>query len=81
MSQIRNESEAYRAEKVRRATGDADRCKQIFTEYLKAKDVTRIRLYLETMVEILPGIKKVILDQQKSGVLPILNLGQQNGIR
>ncbi len=81
VSQIRNESEAYRAEKVRRATGDADRFKQILTEYLKAKDVTRKRLYLETMEEILPGIKKVILDQQKSGVLPLLNLGQGNGIR
>ena len=80
VSQILNESEAYRAEKVRRATGDADRFKSILTEYLKAKDVTRKRLYLETMEEILPGIRKIILDQQKSGVLPILNLGQQGGL-
>ena len=79
VSEIRNQSEAYRAEKIRRATGDADRFKQILGEYLKAKDVTRKRLYLETMEEILPGIKKVILDQQKSGVLPILPLGEGNG--
>ena len=79
VSEILNQSEAYRAEKIRRATGDADRFKQILDEYLKAKDVTRKRLYLETMEEILPGIKKVILDQQKSGVLPILPLGEGSG--
>ena len=52
VSEILNQSEAYRAEKIRRATGDADRFKQILDEYLKAKDVTRKRLYLETMEEI-----------------------------
>ena len=76
VAQILNESEAYRAEKTRRATGDASRFKQILGEYLKAKDITRKRLYLETMEDILPGIKKIILDQQKGGVLPILPLGE-----
>ncbi len=75
VSQILNAAEAYRAEKTRKATGDADRFKQILKEYQKAKAVTRKRLYLETMEEILPGIRKFILDQQKSGVLPILSLG------
>jgi len=79
VSQIVNQAEAYRAEKTRKATGDADRFKQILNEYSKAKDVTRKRLYLETMEEILPGITKIILDQQKSGVLPILPLGQDVG--
>ena len=79
VSQILNEAEAYRAEKTRRATGDADRFKQILSEYQKAKEVTRKRLYLETMEEILPGIQKFILDQQKSGVLPILPLGRGVG--
>ncbi len=79
VSQIVNRAEAYRAEKTRKATGDADRFKQILSEYLKAKDVTRKRLYLETMEEILPGITKIILDQQKGGVLPILPLGRDVG--
>ena len=79
VSQIINEAQGYRAEKTRKATGDADRFKQILREYQKAKSVTRKRLYLETMEEILPGIKKIILDQQKSGVLPILSLGQDVG--
>ena len=79
VSQVINEAQGYRAEKTRKATGDADRFKQILREYQKAKSVTRKRLYLETMEEILPGIKKIILDQQKSGVLPILSLGQDVG--
>ncbi len=79
VSQVINAAEAYRAEKTRKATGDADRFKQILNEYLKAKDVTRKRLYLETMEEILPGITKIILDQQKGGVLPILPLGRDVG--
>jgi membrane protease subunit HflK len=62
------------------STGDADRFKQILKEYLKSKDVTRKRLYLETMEDILPGIKKVILDQQKGGVLPILPLGDGGNV-
>ena len=79
VSQILNAAEGYRAEKTRKATGDADRFKQILREYQKAKNVTRKRLYLETMEEILPGITKVILDQEKSGVLPILPLGRDVG--
>ena len=63
VAQILNQAEAYRAEKTRRATGDASRFTQILAEYLKAKDITRKRLYLETMEDILPGIKKIILDQ------------------
>ena len=80
VSQILNAAAGYRAEKTRKATGDADRFKQILREYQKAKSVTRKRLYLETMEEILPGIKKVILDQNKGrGVLPILPLGDSGG--
>ena len=79
VSQILNAAQGYRAEKTRKATGDADRFKQILREYQKAKNVTRKRLYLETMEEILPGIQKVILDQEKSGVLPILPLGPDVG--
>jgi membrane protease subunit HflK len=81
VSQIINAAQGYRAEKTRKATGDADRFKQILREYQKAKSVTRKRLYLETMEEILPGIKKIILDQSKGrGVLPILPLGDSGSL-
>jgi len=81
VSQIINAAQGYRAEKTRKATGDADRFKQILREYQKAKSVTRKRLYLETMEEILPGINKIILDQSKGrGVLPILPLGDSGSL-
>lgn len=78
VAQILNDAEAYRAEKVRKAQGDASRFKQVLTEYEKAKDVTRKRLYLETMEEILPGVEKFIgLTEKGAGsVLPILPLGR-----
>ncbi len=54
-------AEAYKAEKIRRAQGDVDKFKAILREYEKAKKVTRKRLYLEAMEEVLPDIKKFII--------------------
>ena len=49
-------------------------------EYSKAKDVTRRRLYLETMGEVIPKLgTKYILDPEQSGLLPLLNLGENGG--
>lgn len=61
-AQLQNEAEAYREAKVRDATGVAQRFTALQAEYAKAKEVTRRRLYLETMEAILPGMNKVILD-------------------
>jgi membrane protease subunit HflK len=48
----------------------------LLEEYLKAPEVTRRRIYLETMAEILPNLgKTVILDEEAQGLLPLLNLG------
>ena len=76
-AQIINNAEAYMEEKILKAKGDADRFTSVLTEYKKAKDITRTRLYLETMEEILPGMDKFILggDSGRS-VLPILPLGK-----
>jgi len=52
-------AEAYKAERVKRAQGDADRFLTVLKEYRNAKDVTRKRLYLETMERILPGIRSM----------------------
>jgi membrane protease subunit HflK len=69
------EAEAYAAQIVNRAAGDAERFKAILTEYRKAKDVTRQRLYLEMMEDILPGIRKVIVKTDaNSNVLNVLPL-------
>ncbi len=62
-------AEAYKAERVKLAQGDADKFLSILKEYEKAKDVTRKRLYLETMEQILPGIRKFVIDPRAGGSL------------
>lgn len=59
-----NEAIAYRDKRITEAKGDASRFLALLTEYRKAKDVTNARLYLEAMEELLPRIKKVIVDTQ-----------------
>jgi membrane protease subunit HflK len=72
---IIREAEAYKEERVRRARGDAEKFLAVLNEYLKAKDVTRKRLYLETMEQVLPGIRKFIIDSETSeGILKLLPL-------
>jgi membrane protease subunit HflK len=68
-AKILREAEAYREERIKRAQGDAGKFLAILKEYEKAKDVTRERLYLETMEEILPNVKKVIIDSKVGGGL------------
>lgn len=71
-------SEAYRERVVAEAQGQASRFRQVFEEYRKAPDVTRDRLFLETMERVLGGMDKVIIDQngQGGGVVPYLPLNE-----
>ena len=72
---MNQEAEAYKAEVVARSEGDAARFLAVYTEYAQAKDVTRQRIYLETMEEILGGMNKLIIDNKSgSGVVPYLPL-------
>jgi len=74
------DAEGYALERINRATGDANRFTALLKEYSKAKDVTRRRLYLEAMGEVIPNLgTKYVLDQDQQGLLPLLNLGQQEG--
>ena len=73
---IIQQAEAYRASRIARAQGDAERFRLLADAYRAAPDVTRTRLYLETMEEVLPEIRKVIVDSQSSSVLPLLDLTQ-----
>ncbi len=69
------EAAAYREQRVLRSQGDADRFLAVLEEYRKAPDVTRQRLYLETLESILPGVEKIIIDPQGAGnLLPFLPL-------
>jgi membrane protease subunit HflK len=68
-------AEGYALERENRALGDARRFEAVYTEYRKAPDVTRKRMYLETMADLLPELgQKVILDEKARGVLPLLQL-------
>ncbi len=72
------EAEGYALERVNRALGDASLFKQVYREYRMAPDVTRRRLYLETMNKILPNIKDIyIVDEKQKSILPLLDLGKQ----
>jgi len=76
-AQLINEAEAYKAAKVQDATGQAQRFIALEEEYAKAKDVTRERLYLETMEAVLGRAKKILLDDAAGQhVVPYLPLDQ-----
>ncbi len=69
------EAEGYALNRVNRAEGDASLFNAMFDEYRKAPEVTRQRIYLETMAQVLPQVRsKVIVDDELRGVLPLLNL-------
>ncbi|MBW1781044.1 MAG: FtsH protease activity modulator HflK [Deltaproteobacteria bacterium] len=73
-------AEGYALDRVNRAKGDAARFLDLYEAYAKAKDVTRRRLYLEAMQEILPRLgSKYVVDSDQQNFLPLLNLGKAEG--
>ena len=74
------EADGYRLKRINEAEGDASRFNALFEEYSKAPEVTRRRIYIETMQDILPKIQsKIIVDEQSQGILPLLNLDARKG--
>jgi len=74
-AQIVEEAKAYKSRVVAESEGEAARFTKIYEEYAKAKDVTRKRLFLETMEEVLAKSNKVIIEGKGgSGVVPYLPL-------
>jgi membrane protease subunit HflK len=68
-------AEGYALERVNKAEGDASRFTALHEEYRKAPVVTRKRIYLETLAQVLPRIeRKVVLDDKARGILPLLQL-------
>jgi len=71
-------AEGYAMARINNAQGDATRFRAIYREYVRAPLVTRKRLYLEAINEILPKIsKKIIFDEKQKNILPLLNLGEE----
>ena len=76
-AKITQDAEAYREQTVAEATGQASRFLQVYEEYKKAPDVTRERMYLETMERLFGGTDKIILDSgSQNGVVPYLPLNE-----
>ena len=76
------EADGYRLKRINEAEGDIARFNALLAEYTKAPEVTRRRIYIETMQAILPGIQsKIIVDEQTRGILPLLNLDAQKVIK
>ncbi len=81
--QARGESEvliqaasAYREQTVAQAQGESERFLSIYNEYKEAKDVTRQRMFLETMERVFGGMNKILMDQGANGAVPYLPLNQ-----
>ncbi|MFP4098622.1 MAG: FtsH protease activity modulator HflK [Alphaproteobacteria bacterium] len=72
------EAQAYKESKIAQATGDAQRFRSIYEAYLKGKDVTKERIYIETMEDVLGNAEKIIMDNNssQSGVVPYLPLNE-----
>ena len=71
-------AEGYAVKRVNEAKGAVSQFTQVFEEYKKAPEITRQRIYLETMQEIYQAVdRKIIIDESATGVLPLLNLGRE----
>jgi membrane protease subunit HflK len=71
-------AKGYALERVNRALGEAAKFNSVFKEYLKAKEVTRQRIYLETMNDVLQKVgRKLITDEEITGILPLFQLEKE----
>jgi modulator of FtsH protease HflK len=74
------EADGYRLKRINEAEGDVARFSALLAEYSKAPEVTRRRIYIETLQDVLPGIRsKIVVDEQTRSILPLLNLDARNG--
>jgi len=80
--QIIEEARGYALERVNRAQGDAARFTSLFREYQKAKEVTRQRIYLETMEEVLSKVgRKLVTDDKAQGILPLFQFDGKGEVK
>lgn len=79
--QMLQQAEAYKQSAVARANGDADRFNSVYQAYLSGKDVTKERIFIETMESVLKNAQKIIVDSENggTGVVPYLPLEQLQG--
>jgi membrane protease subunit HflK len=76
------EADGYRLKRINEAEGDVARFNSLLAEYIKAPEVTRRRIYIETLQDVMPSIRsKIIIDEQTRSILPLLNLDSTVGDR
>ncbi|MFC1646133.1 FtsH protease activity modulator HflK [Candidatus Omnitrophota bacterium] len=76
------EAEGYSLGKINSAKGEAEKFLSVLEEYKNAKEITKKRYYLETMMHVLPKAKqKYIIDPQQTSILPLLNIGERGGVQ
>ena len=76
------EADGYRLKRINEAEGDAARFSALLAEYSKAPEVTRRRIYIETLQDVMPAIRStIVVDEQSHSILPLLNLDSQQGVR
>jgi membrane protease subunit HflK len=81
-TKIIEEAEGYKLERINLAQGDAARFNSIFKEYLKAPEITRTRMYLETMEVVLNKVDhKIITEKEIMGMLPLYNMSDNGGVK
>ena len=77
-ARIIEEARGYAVRRVNEAQGDASKFSSVFQEYQKAPEVTRQRIYLETMDKVLQKVgRKLITDQKSTGILPLFQFGKE----
>ena len=76
------EADGYRLKRINEAEGDAARFSSLLTAYSLAPEVTRRRIYIETLQDVMPAIRStVIVDERTRSILPLLNLNSEIGDR
>lgn len=71
-TEMRESSEAYKEAKVLESRGESERFELLLAEYRRAPEVTRQRLYMETMEQVLPGIEKFVVEGDAARILPFI---------
>ena len=80
--QTLEQSQGFATDRVNRARGDAELFMQVHAAYQRAPDVTRRRMYLETMAEIYPKVsRKIVIDENLKGILPLLPLSNATEVK
>jgi modulator of FtsH protease HflK len=76
------EADGYRLKRINEAEGDVARFSALLAEYIKAPVVTRRRIYIETLQDVMPSVRsKIVVDERTRNILPFLNLDSQKGDR